>query len=204
MLKSVLTITFITSALIGSSQHYDDLACNKLIMKHFSKKDTSTLKEILIYFEKYVKIFSDSNTSIDICYVNYCEHLKNNSEQGSLILGFPYQEEFIFLNTLDERSFNKIWFFTRSYRLEKGIKVYYFPQTIDMSYKSPYMNLLRDIATQNPNLSYYYENYQRAGTMNSELINFVLTNYNEFNFTRTEERLMLAVHYLTVNSRSYK
>jgi hypothetical protein len=130
--------------------------------------------------------------------------LKAKAERGELDPGFSYRTEHDLLVKLDKRTFKKIWYFTESYALDKGKKIYSFPRTIEMLYKSPYMNFCRALTVKNPKLEFYYHNYQKEGTMNSDLIEFVLNNYEDFNFSKVSERLLFAVHYFTVNSRDYK
>ena len=190
--------------LISYGQTLESLRNDKLIKKHFNKKDIENLHKIMNFFDQTVKQNCDDTTLINICYQDYCDKIKSNADSGSLDPGFTYEIESQLLNDLDKRSFNKIWYYTESYRVDKGVKVYYFPRTIELSYKSPFMNLCKDISDENPAWKFYYENYQTAGTMNSDMIEGVLSRYEKFIFSEIRERLLFAIHYLTMNSRKFK
>ena len=204
MKTTLLIISFFFTVSITYCQDITILDNDVLIKKHFNKKDIKTLNKILNFFDQIVKQNCESNKSIEDCYVNYCEQIKIKADSGSLEPGFSYEKEKQLFNELNIGTINKIWYYTKSYRLVKGKKVYDFPETIELIYKSPFMNLCRDISDENPKLKFYYENFQAGGSMNSVLIENVIVNYDKFNFSNPKERLMIAIHYLTINTHKYK
>jgi len=185
---------------INCNNEYKNKLTNEILMKkYFSQKDIKNLNKILLFFDEVVK-HNCKDQNIINCYNTYFKGLKNNADSGVSVLKIDFDEQNKLLKSLDKTTFNKIWYYSYSIKAEntKITKA----KIILLKPNSPYMNFLKEESKKKSYIKEYYDSVNEAGDITPGLINGIILYYNKYNLKDKKDRLILAIHYLTINSRN--
>ena len=192
-----LTIT-ITSNLLFCSTTKDSLETI------FSENEKYTIDRIIAFYDSFVQSHSKNAESIDDAYRNF---LKDNvpkvHEFGDLGFLLPERKEQIkFYESLDSVVLEEIFYVQDSViRFNKDTKEFikmYHPFSFSLNTKGKYMKLLKSLAARNQFYKDYYESAKDCGDLCPSNYGAILTNFEQINFKKKEERLVVIVNLLHV------
>jgi len=168
---------------------YVHLENDSLVKKHFNKNEIKDLRNILFFFENEINKNCDKTNKE--CFRQY---LKNGGENyKNKKLGINKEKQANILKNISNSTFNKIWRY--GYRTKDSIDI------IMINPGSKYMDFLEDLGSVKPNIKKYYNAATSIPVvLNAGSINYVFFHYNDFDLKDEKERLVLAIHFLTLNS----
>ncbi len=193
----VLIILFNTNC----NKSYETLLYkDQLLKKHFSQDDVKMLNEILLFFDKVVKQGCQNKSNITKCYFKYLKRIKENYSTGDLSLNISPKEQKELFNRINAESFKKIWVYNKSFSRETDIN----GEILSIKNQSEYIDFLKTMSEYDNTVKGYYESYRSAGEMNAGSVSYVVHSYQKFNLDDEKIRLILAIHYLTLNAQTNK
>ena len=80
--------------------------------------------------------------------------------------------------------------------------VEFHPGTVNI--KGRYFQIIKDLSKENDRIFYYKENLERLDGLSPSSITEILKNYKFYNLEDSRVKLMIAIHYLTVNSQFHE
>lgn len=174
----------------GNNKLSNDL----LIKKHFSKKEVKDLESILYYFDNLVMNGCDNN--LLQCYHSYLSTFKNDKE-GEIDFKISSEEQNEVLSSIKETTFDKIWYYSLSFKdnYKDTTKVLMLKST------SSYMDFIKDAGKKNTHINKYYKLFMSSEDLSASVISYIINNYDKFNLMDEKERLILAIHYMTISER---
>ncbi len=180
------------------------LACNKnenlrlkddkTLAKYFNLSEINDLENILHLFEN--EISKNCNKTTVVCFKKFLDKARNNIN----IENFEFSERLngkIIQEKISKSTFDKIWYNSYMFTNKNQDSV----PVIMIKTKSNYIDYLKELSISKP----YLKKYLKDGTspLNSFIqgttILYILNNYEQFDLSDERDRLILAIHYLTVN-----
>jgi len=167
---------------------------DKLLTKYFNESEVNDLEEILHLFEN--EISKNCNDTITGCFKNFLMNARNNI----IIENFEFSGELsgeIIQKKISKSTFNKIWYNSYMFTNKNQDTI----PIIMIKTESPYIDFLKELSESKP----YLTKYLKDGTspLNSFIQGatelYILNHYDRFNLSDERDRLILAIHYLSVN-----
>ena len=202
-LRYFIKFSFVLIILFNANcnKSYENLLYkDQLLKKHFSQDDVKMLNEILLFFDKVVKQNCQNKSNITKCYFKYLKRIKENYSTGDLGLNISPKEQKELFNRINAESFKKIWVYNKSFSRETDTK----GEILSIKNQSEYIDFLKTMSEYDNTVKGYYEPYRSVGEMNAGSVSYVVHSYQKFNLDDEKIRLILAIHYLTLNAQTNK
>ena len=195
MKKWLALITCISMmACADNSPHNKGLQHTKLVKQYFNKYQKADLEKILAFFESQIcEPDQTSPENIFDCYNNYLAQLAENSAFGNLDPKISLEEQDTLINNLHKVTYTSIWSDgkTNTSATPNGL--------FGLKYGDRYHRFLSALGKENEKIKQYEATFQKTGTITPSMIADVLVNYTEYDLTDLRVRLVIAIHYLTLN-----
>ena len=118
-------------------------------------------------------------------------------ETGRLEFQLPYAEQEKLMKELDIRSFYEVWGNLRTWkRGSDTLKV------VNNKYNGKYIKFLKSFSKENIKVQKYVFSYENIGDISPTMIADIVTNFNEYDRRDERIKLLIAIHYLTLNERN--
>jgi len=187
----------IASILILFNACSDKLESNKTITSIFQEKEIQDLKKILNFFNDQIcgSEISDRSKLHD-CYTKYFKRLKEVSiSEGDIRIGISYDEQKKLYENLNDETFDEIWYFIKSWHQGSTDTLK------NMQYRpnGKYVRFLEEFGKKNEKINDYYESCIASGGIPPTRVADVIYNYEDYNIKDVRVRLVIAIHYLTMN-----
>ncbi len=169
---------------------------NIILKKYFSKEEIIQLGKIVSFFDKKILKHCKSNDTAK-CYFSYFKGL--NMSYLSNGLSMDTMNNQIFLNTLPKDVFNAIWEYTEGFERKKP-KGKEYKRTFLMFEDKKYYKFLGEYAESNTAIKKYYSKISDCGSIDLTCgaNNYLINNYDKFDFKNEIHRLIFSIHYITV------
>lgn len=178
-----------------------ELENDPLIREYFGKEEVQKLEKIVGFFDQHVKQTCATDQSLSACYNQYLENLTqvNVFANQTLTIGISIETQSKFLESLDNKYLNNIWWYGPE---EKHLEKDSIHRKKELQYNSEgsYVGFLKALAQEDDKFAPYIDTYGLAGSISPSMVSYFLKNYKMFNISSERDRLILAIHYLTVNS----
>ena len=170
----------------------------------FNKSELVTIEKIISYYDEFVVSNSEIKHPIDIA---YSEFLNERCQKAIMFnnLNFLLPEnkgKFKFYDTLDSITFKEIFNIRDSINYTNGVTIYS-PYTLSINYNGKYMDLLELLAQKNDFFNNYYQAIISTGDIGPYNYAVVLEEYDNLDFTKKEERLVLIINLLHASILDY-
>lgn len=189
----VLPVFFILHCQPAAHQGLDEDATLRSI---FDSQELRDLHEILDFFETQIcSRLRLPREQLDSCYADFFSIVEIAQGTGVLNIPVQYHAQMDMYSRLSASAFEEIWQMgyginavsgdtTWSMRLNPEGKYRYFLQAVQEDYMI---------------FQSYYEAFQSTGQMTASMIETVLYNFRLYNMEDVRVRLLIALHYLTIN-----
>ncbi len=181
-----------------SSSPDNPLATDPTIGQVFNKAETEDLTKLLAFFEEHI-CAKQSADSINIasCYPHYFDSLKKAAEEGNVIIGIPFDRQRALYEQISQTTFQEIWEFGKRVKSHTTDTLRYLTYRQD----GKFVAFLKRAGSDNDAIKNYYETLRQAGDIAPSMRAALLINYPFYNLQDISVRLMLAIHYLTLNDQ---
>ncbi len=181
----------------------------KTITQTFNAEQVKGLNEILAFFDEEVcnSLGMEDKKVLD-CYQKYFKKLALSVETGNLEINISYPKQTEFLSKINPDLFQEIWNEgeMRTPKRTKEIRNIK-PDTIKLNFiklNGGYVNFLKSLAEENDKIKFYSERLQAVGEISPSMLADVLMNYKDYDISDERLRLVIAIHYLTLNELNEK
>lgn len=199
-MKNIILLAFLLLNIIScSSTENVPLTEDVNVTSIYSKKEISSLELILDFFDAFI-LERVQTKSIDIAYHKYfkslqnvksLEEFKDNIELSSNNLNDLLE------NLKDDGIFNEIWQYEYGidYKTKDTLSVCLIPNI-----QGKHIELLEIIGNKNNDLKKYVNSIKECACIPSSVIAGFNNNHGEFDFQKDINRLIWAIHYITIIS----
>lgn len=193
-MKNLLLILFVLVAAGCSNRSRDDLNSNSTIISIFSTSEIEDLNRILSFFEN--QICSDKkHAHTETCYKSYLKKVSENIDKGSIVINIPYEEQKVMFEQLNDSTFNQIWSYgevTNQKTKDTLIELGYNPS-------GKYVKMMNEMSHDDNLMKYYYETWDEWRSLQIITSGKTLENYETYDIDDIRMKLVVAIHYLTMN-----
>ncbi|TVR31510.1 MAG: hypothetical protein EA390_06395 [Balneolaceae bacterium] len=175
------------------------LVDDNIVSKHFSSLEIVHLQTLLNFVDEEIRSATSTQSSL-VCH--YEEFFKRMIDQTSttpyyLLQNFNYSSFEYILNNIPIDLINEIWeyqnFAENSDNSDSGTI-----NEITISRTGKYSEFLKDASNKNSLIAEYNRSFQFTGVISTIMDVIVLRMNEDFKINLERERLILAVHYLTI------
>ncbi len=185
--------------LVGcSGTNQEHLESNSTVTGVFNKSEIQDLAKILKFFDEQICATQQVDISkLSDCYQSFFERMEEAEKTGSIEIKIPFSEQQNLYRQINDSTFNEIWHFGKSsYRNSPDTL-----RSISLKYNSKYVNFLKELGTDDKIIKNYYDNFKASGGISPSMVASLLVNYDNYNINDIRVRLVIAIHYLTMNDQ---
>ncbi|MBN2648348.1 MAG: hypothetical protein JXR50_01255 [Prolixibacteraceae bacterium] len=179
-----------------AEKRQDILSKDDTIQMIFNKNEIVDLSEILIFFEQSIGL--SENYTDDEFQKAYSDFFSLNKEIGmssELRFSFDYSDTMNLLGKIDTLTMNEIWE-NKLVRTKMSKDSTY---VFKINFNGKYMKFLQRLGEQNRKIENYYNTIKVASDITPALVADIALNYKDYNIYDPKVRLVIAIHYLTLN-----
>ncbi|MFC0878884.1 hypothetical protein ACE01N_19985 [Saccharicrinis sp. FJH2] len=197
-MKKILLIAYCFLIISCSSTRKDDLKSNVTIREVFNDQEIKDLTVILNFFEEQIasQIRNEAPDKLDY-FENYLAQLTSAAKSGELILKIPYIKQEEMYNQISDSTFKQIWTFGKYWKYQSTDTLKY----LVYNQNGKYIRFLSKLGENDPIVQSYYQTFIDFGDLAPTMIANILMRYKELNLSDVRIRLMIAIHYLTINDQ---
>lgn len=184
-----------------SNTTQEKLASNPTLVEVFENSEIQDMSIILEFFNEQICLNQETveNNVID-CYQNFFKRMYQAEKTGYIDLKIPYPEQQKLYNQISDSTFNQIWSFGKRWTINSQDTLKY----IEFTYDGKYVNFLKELGEENDVIKRYYDSFRSVGGIGPAMVADLLINYDSYNVKDIRIRLVVAIHYLTMNDQGYR
>lgn len=193
-----LLIIGILLALTNCSVSQDILEDNKTFKQTFSKTEIQDLQLLFDFFNE--SICSDRETQdLTNCYQDFFTRMEKSEETGEIQLNISFDEQQKIYDEFSDSTFNEIWTLCcwRVFR-ENPMDTF---RMVYINLEGKYFEFLKKTGDNDKVINQYFQTLQTAGDLTPSLIAGLLVNHKYYNIEDIRVKLIVAIHYLTLNDQ---
>lgn len=190
---------FIIFFLINFSvKSQEKLGENLTIKSVFNKIEIQDLALILDFFDNGVcKTENIDKSNISDCYQSFFERMAESEKTGIIEFRISFNEQKLIYKKISQSTFNEIWTFGKSWKRESSQKFKYLSYNLN----GKYAEYLEELGNENKIIKNYIDTLLAAGDISPIMFANVLMGYKNYDITDIRIRLMIAIHYMTLNDQ---
>ena len=168
---------------------------NESLKNHFENNEIVELEKLISFFDSVVQ----QKTIVKDLALAYKEFLKKLSESKSAGDASQYFKfDFKVKDQVSSNLFDKIWVVEKSY----GYKVKDTVLSLNINTSSEYIKLLKS-KSKNEVIKKYYDGILSSGGFSPGVTAHLQHDYNKLDFNDFDNRLIVAIHYMTLNEPDF-
>lgn len=157
-------------------------------------QEVQGFEEVLGFFSEIICTdIVSKKRDVSFCYRQYLQTLKQTIGKH-MDYQIPFLSQVEFIESLDSIRFSQIWMYgeTRNKKSDTAKVLYINPD-------GNYADFLKSFAKTNEKVKKYYSLYDIMGTISPTMYSDLLINHHEYDVEDLRIRLLISVHYLTIN-----
>ena len=174
----------------GSIELQDD----EIVTRHFNESEITYLQSVLKFIDSEIRQFSTEGSLLEDKYHNFFEGMKYQSEidpYGELAK-FDLNKLGLILSDIPESFLDEIWY-------QHSVS----PESeVSLNHAGRFARFIQEAAKSNPFLKEYFDTLEYTGGISPSMYASVLMKPEEIDLRLERERLILAVHYITVMKKA--
>lgn len=192
----LITILFLINFSAKSQERLND---NSTIKTVFNEIEIQDLETILIFFDnKICETENIDKSNILDCYLSFFERMAKSENAGIIEFRIPFNEQENIYKSINQTTFDEIWTFGKNWKRETNQAFKYLTYNL----KGKYAKYLEKLGIENRIIKTYIESLYAAGDISPSIFANVLMGYKNYDITNSQIRLMIAIHYLTLNDQN--
>lgn len=204
-------ILFTIPALLFACQNHLQKPSELKSNKTFSESETEEIIDLLHSFDQEIcKIENLENENVSACYRSFFERIKREIEDGDYEIGISEAGQKAMVGALSQELREEFWRAGRSIinrRIPNDDSGRTFPDTVQSIYfaDGKYLKFLEEeVSGKNPQVKQYVDNLRRTMGISPSVFADVVFNYKAYDVKDERIRLLIAIHYLTLNDFNLK
>lgn len=173
----------------------------------FTPSETAEIISLLNKFDDEIcKIESTSGEDILACYHSFFERILKGVESGNIEIGISEKSQREIVESLNPDLRNEFWGYGKGVlnrRIPNTNLSEIFPDTVKYIHltKGKYFEyLIKEVSELDPKTKQYFEKLNKVMDSSSpSIVADIIKNYSEYDITDERIRLLIAIHYLTMN-----
>jgi len=192
ILQILILLTF-TSNCFATNK---DLESNSTIHKIFNKHEIQDLETIINFFENQICQGQNTDTiNRQDCYEGFFNHMVQCEKTGEIILNISFEQQKKMYDQIRKKTFNEIWGLGWKTWNNNGEKL----KLYGLKTKGKYAEFLHELGLDYLIIDHYYNTFIMAGDIAPSMVANIIMRHEELDTSDIRIRLMLAIHYLTMN-----
>lgn len=190
-----------------NNENTSQLESNKI----FTQSETKEIIKLLQKFDTEIcKFEKKENEDFSECYQSFFERILKETEGGNYNIGIDKNNQLKIVESLSPDLKKEFWIETKGVinrRIQNSKSNEIFPdsiQFINISKGKYFEYLEKEISQIDSKTAEYFEKYSLAMTISPSVFSDVIVNYKDYNIKDDRIRLLIAIHYLTLNDDNLK
>jgi len=195
-LLTYLILIIVASAAVGCSKsNPEQLNSNTTITSIYTTAVIDDLNKILSFFENQI-CAENNHTHSGKCYESYLKSISDIMDnEGQILINIPYKEQLTMFEELDTSTVNQIWSYgeiTNMHTKDTLIELRY-------NIRGKHVKMMYEMSLEDELMKYYYDMWQEWYTLQVITSGKTLENYKNYDIDDVRMKLVVAIHYLTMN-----
>ncbi len=195
----IFQIIFLFFLISCSNNNKEKLKSDSIITSVFNKAEIQDLQTILDFFDNEIcknEILEENK--INKCYQAFFERIKSEfiETNGTINLQIPFEEQLEMYEKIDISTFDELWIFGKKFPLGSYTDTL---KSIFINHSGKYSKFLKEVGKKDSIINIYQDHLHGHGDISPQLFSNVLMNYQNYNINDKKVRLIIAIHYLTLN-----
>ena len=200
MKKIIYTLLFLVLINCSTKKESNSLYSDTLIQKTFTKNEIKDLQKILDFFNR--EICKSTQENINDCYLNYCSRIRAEiKKHGMYKTHIDFQKQYEIYKQINSNTFSEIWLFQQSLPLRERKDTLKY---LGFNNNTKYIKFLNEYGKENKAVKDYINNFNIASDFGPSMISQVIMNYEAFQIEDIKSKLLIAIHYLTLNDQNLR
>ncbi|WP_299680905.1 hypothetical protein [uncultured Tenacibaculum sp.] len=200
MKKIIYTLLFLVLINCSTKKESNSLYSDTLIQKTFTKNEIKDLQKILDFFNS--EICKSAQENINDCYLNYCSKIRTEiKKHGMYKVHIDFQKQYEIYKQINSNTFSEIWLFQQSLPLRERKDTLKY---LGFNNNSKYIKFLNEYGKENKAVKDYVNSFNIASDFGPSMISQVIMNYEAFQIEDIKSKLLIAIHYLTLNDQNLR
>lgn len=174
------------------------LKYSKVLNQNFEKKEINDLYKILNFFDNQITSSFKSESLIESYDLFNVKDLELKAE-GLIFGNISFSKQKELYSSINKSTFNEIWNLGKSFE-ENGKE----SSIVFIRTDGKYANYLQELGLKNNFIKIYIETIKNYNDIPPPLFYTITENYKNFDITDENIRLMIAIHYLTLNDNLHE
>lgn len=192
MIKKIILLSAILLTLNSCKQNETNLSQYPLIKETFNKSEIVDLEKILTFFDYQIhQEFKTKSIKDDYSFF-YKKSLKD-LENGIMYIGFSLRQQDSLFREINQKTISEIWNKGKSFKETDTVNIIY------LKTDSKYIEFLKSLGKKNNYIKSYTDDLTNFLDITPHQSYFFTNNYDSLNFNDDRVRLIIAIHYLTLN-----
>lgn len=194
-MKKISQILVLIILVSCSNNNHQELKSSQIAKSVFTNNEIRDLKIIMDFFTEQISDSEYKNNGE--CYQRFFERMKNNSDSGIFEIKIPFENQTQMYEKISDTTFKNIWVLNKSWKRDS-------PHTlkhIGIKYDCKYVDFLELLGKEYEVVSNYYKGFMSCGDICPTMVADVLINYDQYDIQDERIRLLIAIHYLTLNDQ---
>ncbi len=168
------------------------LSNDKLVKQYFNKYQRADVEKILSFFDEQACRQMQMTTDDPVaCCERYLSHLAKADTFGNIQIGISMAEQEKLFASFSPSTVKDIWSDETT-----GMSGHF-----EIRFDGRFHRFLRVLGEENEKIGQYVDTFDQVGKITSSMHADVLLNFRDYDLFDDRVRLMMAVHYLTLNRR---
>ena len=196
-MKTLFQLIVITVISISCSVEKDDsLSKDETINSVFNLAEISDLVKIQEFFDQQIGSKSKRNEgSLLKSYYAFFEDNSKIKNLGQLTLSIDFNEQKELYTRLTDSTYNHIWRMSWTVPMNSVDTL----NRLELRYGGKYMEFLEEVGEQDEKIAQYCNSFKGMGVISPSMMADLVKNYKDYNINDPKVRLIIAIHYLTMN-----
>jgi hypothetical protein len=196
-MKTLFQLIVITVISISCSVEKDDsLSKDETINSVFNLSEISDLVKIQEFFDQQIGSKDKKNEgSLLKSYDAFFEGNSKIKNLGQLTLSIDFNEQKKLYKRLTDSTYNHIWIMSWTVPMNSVDTL----NRLELKYGGKYMEFLEEVGGKDEKIAQYCNSFKGMGVITPSMTADLVKNYKDYNINDPKVRLIIAIHYLTMN-----
>lgn len=181
-----------------TSVRQDRLPDDEIVKSTFSPGEIEDLSKILSFFDQQISMRDKgSEKSPDESYQRFFKELSEVKTTGDLSIPIDFKKQNDLYTELNESTLKQIWSYGWIVKWGTTDTL----KNMQLNRDGKFAKFLKKSGENNRVIKKYAESLEIAGEISPAIIGDLLKNYSNYDMNDPKIRLMVAIHYLTLNDQ---
>lgn len=191
-MRANILLICLTIVILGCLSDSKTLSDYEDVNQRFEPTEIKDLEKIIGFFNTAIcesEGIKDGN--VLHCYEKYFKRMRKSEQTGKIEIAISYQDQEKLMNEISLDSFDDILRYKKSWK--KGMH-----QASSIA-EGKYVKFLKEVGNDHEKVKTYADRLAATGDISPSLVAEVLINYKDFDVRDDRVKLLIAIHYLTMN-----